>query len=1038
MKREGLRSLLVIGLGLALGLWLAGQINGFLGITYLPKDLPSEPRLMARPVSSPPPSLEPIAAVVLPEGALDHDLYAYSVAALADALEERTGSRPQVLGPSAALPQGPVIVVGSGEGPSPDDPQGFSLTPAEWNGRPALLLEAASPLGHAFGLYHLADLVHTGADQDTLFTARRRTPAFSHRLVDLGAVGVPQDPERWDPTNYRHSLGAFQDAYLPDPPYVDAELMRRYEADFRDYVHRMIAYGNNGLVFGGFLEFVDFDKVGDGYEIYPAGSPYRARQAAMREHLGRLICYAHDMGMEVILRTDMVALTPPLRAYFDRRFGGMDTENPEFWEVYRLGLEELFEEMPCVDGLMIRIGEAGAIYNLPGWDYTSALEVRSVEAVQAMLRAFLQVAEAYGKWIVFRSWSVGIGEVGDMHIDVEAYDRILGEISSPRLLVSTKYVMGDYYSYLPFNPTLVHGDEGRLVEMQNRLEFEGFMAFPDYIAPLHQEALEAFREAGADIRGLWQWNQGGGPQQAGPMSLYPFYGFWLWIDANAYVTAQLAWEPDADVVALTEMWVRRTFGNDPQTVRNLTELLLRSREPVLDGLYIRPFARQRVRALGLETTPMMWIFEWDIVDGSNSVLSVMYHVSRDDLDAAIDEGFRAVETVRQMKALVEDLDPSAWRRPDLYPKVLASLEYEENLFETLAWYRRAFLRYYQWLDTGSRVAFADWQAARDRFQALRADHLARYGSDRDFPAYNFYSADAGMAHAVRGPAMAWLARLALLATAVLLLVGSPWVAGWLPSSPAMDGLRALWAGWTRPGRLAGLPMDPGRALVALGLPVLLLLLDHLVVSSFRSPHYIGLVGALMGTFAAVSMLLGRRGGVGRVGSAVLASLVLWSAVPLVPVAVRGPLYLWYRLWTDAAFRVGLVAANVVIGLWALWNIYRAQRHLVGRSRISAVGSVVLAIGGALIVAGAVPAGIGLEQAITGLNDEMAVLPLGLSLILGIVTHLDIPANLPWMMMGGGGGLALAGGLFMLPEAFRRWRGSARDKQTAPAREGRAG
>jgi hypothetical protein len=62
--------------------------------------------------------------------------------------------------------------------------------------------------------------------------------------------------------------------------------------------------------------------------------------------------------------------------------------------------------------------------------------------------------------------------------------------------------------------------------------------------------------------------------------------------------------------------------------------------------------------------------------------------------------------------------------------------------------------------------------------------------------------------------------------------------------------------------------------------------------------------------------------------------------------------------------------------------------------------------------------MGLEQAITRLNNEMAVLPLGLSLILGITTHLDIPTDLPLMMMAMGAALALVGGLLTLPGTLR--------------------
>jgi len=46
--------------------------------------------------------------------------------------------------------------------------------------------------------------------------------------------------------------------------------------------------------------------------------------------------------------------------------------------------------------------------------------------------------------------------------------------------------------------------------------------------------------------------------------------------------------------------------------------------------------------------------------------------------------------------------------------------------------------------------------------------------------------------------------------------------------------------------------------------------------------------------------------------------------------------------------------------------------------------------------------------LTAINDEMVVLPPGLSRILGITVHLDIPPELPVYMLAAGGVLALFG------------------------------
>lgn len=1017
-----LKALTVLVIGLGLGYALATQLDEFLGIEFLPKELPVEARPgPARPLTPPPP-ISPLAAIVLPPGGLEDNLYLGAAEALAGAIELRSSQRPRIIEPAAAPERGRVILVGTvnaprGLAPSLATEESFAFVPTQTaTAEPALAVVGGGRSGEAYGLYRLADRLLSGTDETDLFSSIQTfSPALSLRLVDLGAVGVPQDPQRWDSSNYSHHQRHFEDALIAGPPFVDEAEFSAAEQQFREYVQRMIAYGNNGIVVEAFLEFIDFDRVGSGQDIYPADSEYRDRHATLREHFGRLFQYAEDMGMQVILYSDMLALTPPLQAYLENRFGGLDTENPALWEVYRLGLEELFQSMPMVDGVMIRVGEAGSIYNLPGWDYSSALAVRSIEAVQLMLRALLQAAEQYDRLVIFRTWSVGVGQVGDMHTNPASYHGLLEAIDSPYLVVSTKYVMGDFYSYLPFNPTLAQGRHARLVEMQNRLEFEGFMAFPDYIGPLHQAALRGLRQANPRIIGAWMWNQGGGPQQAGPMSLYPFYGFWLNIDANSYATARLAWEPDADPRILAEEWVRRTFGNDPSAVEPLTEMLFLSREAVLKGMYIGPFARQHVRGLGLDLTPQMWLFEWDIVDGSNSALTAIYRAVGDDLEQAIAEGFEAVADVEQMQALIAAVDPERTSAPARLEKLRESLAYEHDLFETLAWYRTTFLRYYQWLDTGDREAFRAWQEADEQYRRHRLAHLARYGEDLDFPAFNFLSAEAGMAHARRAVPMMWLARALAVALVCLLALGSGPIARRLPTFAGKAGLQALWQAFAAPwdDTRSG-PASRMDWLTALALPFTLIFMVYMTFSSFLSAQYLLLTALLLGGFLSSLFLLNPVGWRRLPWQAALpASLVAPTLLLAAVISVRGPGMLWFWLWADAARRTVFVVLNVTAIVWMMAVLYGAQRRALTRGRVAAAGRLVGACGVTLALLGAVPAVSGLERTLTAINDEMAVLPLGLSRILGITTHLDIPTDLPMYMLAAGAALALLGGALAL-------------------------
>ena len=57
--------------------------------------------------------------------------------------------------------------------------------------------------------------------------------------------------------------------------------------------------------------------------------------------------------------------------------------------------------------------------------------------------------------------------------------------------------------------------------------------------------------------------------------------------------------------------------------------------------------------------------------------------------------------------------------------------------------------------------------------------------------------------------------------------------------------------------------------------------------------------------------------------------------------------------------------------------------------------------------------IGFEEALTAWNDQVGLLPYGLSRILGITTHLGIPDETPWVLCAAGVVLCIAGVLLSL-------------------------
>ena len=67
------------------------------------------------------------------------------------------------------------------------------------------------------------------------------------------------------------------------------------------------------------------------------------------------------------------------------------------------------------------------------------------------------------------------------------------------------------------------------------------------------------------------------------------------------------------------------------------------------------------------------------------------------------------------------------------------------------------------------------------------------------------------------------------------------------------------------------------------------------------------------------------------------------------------------------------------------------------------------------------AAVGLEAALTTFNDQMALLPMGLSRILGLTVHLGIPTEIPMYLLAVGAILACLGALL---GALRRPRPAA--------------
>ncbi|MGN6220547.1 MAG: hypothetical protein ACTHNQ_13680 [Microbacterium sp.] len=891
----------------------------------------------------------------------------------------------------------------------------------------ALTVAAASEAGSARAIYDLAAQVRAAKPLTDLIGAHQAS-RLPLRMTDLGAVGVTPDPAEWESgDDYSHASKAFADVFQAEAPYIDQTALAAAYDDFDLFLRHSLANGFNAVAFPGFVEFVTFDDAPGG-PVYAEGDEHRAKALALREAFAPFWERADELGVKVFLRTDMLALTGPLEQYLQDRFGSLDTEDPELWDVYTAGLDELYDAVPALDGVLIRIGEAGPVYDVGGWDYYSALKVTTVDAVRSMLEAFTGQAEASDREVIFRTWSVGVGAAGDMHTDSASYEAVLGGIDSPALIVSTKYTLGDFYTWLPLNDTLEQGSQRRIVELQSRREFENFGSFANDLGAEYQWALQQLLAANDRIEGVWVWTQDGGPWRAGPMTLYLKAGFWQLYELNTQVAASLARDPSADVTQVTEDWAREWFSTDPATVDAIVSAMGQSRDAIAHGQYIAPFAQQRVFAIGLEPPPMMWIFEWDILTGDSAVLDVMYSIVRDadgGIDAAIADGEAAVSTAAQMRDTVASTDAATWRSPEIRDAFVGALDYEVDTLRLLSSYRSLILHQGEWHDTLSPDARAAWDADRATFEKLAAAHLTAYDGDIDHPALNLTAARLGIERSHRDDTMAWLARGLLVLALAWVVIGMLAARTRLVRRPGAAAARATWIASTRPWRarestLGMLELDRWLLLV---IPAALLVATRAVQTSFLSWTHVAVVLGAWVVFALVLRLFVRRRSPWPVIAAVGGVVMLRCILTLFALSFTGPGGYWYAFWTEPVLRTAYIAVAFALFVWVFVAAGWALSAQVGARR--ATGYVLAAVGAGLLVPAVVIGAAGLEAALTVWNDEMGLLPWGLARILGITTYLDIPAETPWAAAAFALVLLIGGVLLALPWGRRRDAASAR-------------
>jgi hypothetical protein len=511
------------------------------------------------------------------------------------------------------------------------------------------------------------------------------------------------------------------------------------------------------------------------------------------------------------------------------------------------------------------------------------------------------------------------------------------------------------------------------------------------------------------------------------MTLYLTSGFWQLYELGTMQAAALARDPDTDVADVTYAWARRYLASDPGTALDVVDAMTSSRTAITQGLYLQGFAENRVSAVGLEPPPQMWLFEWDILTGDTATLDTMYAlIGADRVDETIRQGDDAVAAVQRMRDIVEGASSVGWR-DGARQQLLDTLDYEASTLGLLNAYRAMFLTQALWHDTASADAFARWQAARDSYASVAAEHLQRYAGDLEHPAWNLAAAELGVERADRDLTMAWIARVLLALTLAWLLIGIFSARTRLVRRPGAAAARATWIASTRPWRAQESTLgldDLDKALIVL-VPGALLVGTRAVQTAFLAPVQLAVTLGAWAVFVVLLLVLVRGRAAWAALSAIGGVIALRAVLLLLALAFSGPGGYWFGFWTDPVRRTLYISLAFAAFLWTFVAAGWALAARLGARR--ATGVVLAAVGAGLAVPAAAVGVIGLEQALTVWNDQLGLLPWGLARILGITTYLEIPDATAWWAAAFGAALFAVGLLLALaaPRIVRVGRNNAR-------------
>jgi alpha-glucuronidase len=529
--------------------------------------------------------------------------------------------------------------------------EGYVIRSISLSGRPATVIAANADVGALHGVFHFLRLIQTRAPLESL--AITSAPALQLRVLDHW--------DNLDSTVERGYAGASIWDWHKLPDYLDP----RYER----YARASASVGLNGAV----LTNVNANAV----VLQPA---YIAKTAAIAGVL-------RPYGIRVYLSARFSA---PIE------IGGLKTADPldprvQAW--WRTKVDEIYRAIPDFGGFLVKANSEGQ----PGpQDYKRS------HADGANMLA--DAVGPHGGVIMWRAFVYSNEQPDDrakqaysefVPLDGKFRDNVLLQVKNGAIDFQPREPFHPLFGAMPKTPLMM--------EFQLTKEYLGFATHLVYLAPLFEETLES--DTGVKGKGstvakvidgsLHNYRRTGiaGVSNVGTDRNWTGSQF---DQANWYAFGRLAWDPSANSAALADEWARMTFSNDERFVKPVVEMMIASREAVVD--YMTPLGLHHQMGRGFHYGPAPWV-----TGGARADWTSVYYNRADAVGLGFDRSAAGSNAVAQYSPMVAKQFGNIATVPEKYLMWFHHVPWDHRMASGRTMWDELVARYTRGVDTVSSM-----------------------------------------------------------------------------------------------------------------------------------------------------------------------------------------------------------------------------------------------------------------------------------------------------------------------------------------------